>query len=242
MANDIGKNCPYCQFPIKPGEPIVYCSKCRLAHHRECWEHNGNSCTTFGCDGTASTLEPLPNRNTSMVLDLDLDDANCPSCGAGIDPDAKFCGKCGAKTDGSLTSDPNIFCVHCGGQNKQSNIACIHCGNSLRQTAKSAAPAYNSGYSQPTGGYSNNSGNSGQRPTNISVDNNMALSIFCLICCCQVLGIVAVVYSSKVKNRLINGDVTGAREAAESAHNWAIAGIVIGVLIIYIIGFAMRGS
>jgi len=46
-----GKNCPYCQTPIKPGARAIVCDACGIPHHIECWQHNGG-CTTFGCSGT----------------------------------------------------------------------------------------------------------------------------------------------------------------------------------------------
>lgn len=47
--NYIGKNCPYCQTPIKPGQDVVTCNKCKVVHHEDCWKENAG-CTTFGCD------------------------------------------------------------------------------------------------------------------------------------------------------------------------------------------------
>lgn len=46
----IGKMCPYCRFPIKPGERIIVCPECRVPHHEDCW-HENQSCTTYGCTG-----------------------------------------------------------------------------------------------------------------------------------------------------------------------------------------------
>jgi len=46
----IGKTCPYCQTPIKPGSNIYVCSECEIPHHAECWDANGR-CTTYGCHG-----------------------------------------------------------------------------------------------------------------------------------------------------------------------------------------------
>ncbi|NLN77743.1 MAG: hypothetical protein GX141_02355 [Armatimonadetes bacterium] len=55
----IGKTCPYCQTPIKPGERIQICGSCGIPHHLECWRQN-NGCTTFGCEGADSMLDPSP--------------------------------------------------------------------------------------------------------------------------------------------------------------------------------------
>ncbi|MGI6294808.1 MAG: RING finger protein [Armatimonadota bacterium] len=53
MSSPVGKTCPYCQYPIKPGEPVIECGQCGMPHHKACWEHNGG-CTTYGCSGTQS--------------------------------------------------------------------------------------------------------------------------------------------------------------------------------------------
>lgn len=55
-ANDtfLGKTCPYCQVPFKPGADVVSCQNCHMPHHRECWAENGNKCTTFGCAGSTA--------------------------------------------------------------------------------------------------------------------------------------------------------------------------------------------
>jgi hypothetical protein len=47
-GNIVGKNCPYCQFPIKPNVYLCVCSECEVPHHQECWDENGG-CTTYGC-------------------------------------------------------------------------------------------------------------------------------------------------------------------------------------------------
>lgn len=49
----VGKTCPYCRFPIKPGDQIVVCPACQVPHHADCWEEN-QGCTTYGCTGRAA--------------------------------------------------------------------------------------------------------------------------------------------------------------------------------------------
>jgi len=56
-AEYVGKICPYCRFPIKPGEEIVVCPACKVPHHAECWQEN-NGCTTYGCTGTVAANPP----------------------------------------------------------------------------------------------------------------------------------------------------------------------------------------
>jgi len=85
MNNVIGKTCPYCQFPIKPGDDYVICSDCKQPHHENCWKDNGG-CTTFGCKGKAevegaSPIEPVVTT--------------CPQCRQANAADAVFCAECG---------------------------------------------------------------------------------------------------------------------------------------------------
>ena len=49
--NSLGKSCPFCQMPIKPGANIEICPACQIPHHVDCWRENGNKCTTYGCNG-----------------------------------------------------------------------------------------------------------------------------------------------------------------------------------------------
>jgi hypothetical protein len=53
MQSHIGKICPYCQAPIKPGVPATICGQCDIPHHTHCWYENGG-CTTYGCAGMAA--------------------------------------------------------------------------------------------------------------------------------------------------------------------------------------------
>ncbi len=49
----IGKVCPFCQTPIKPGARVIDCPDCHIPHHEECWLEN-RGCTTFGCARAAA--------------------------------------------------------------------------------------------------------------------------------------------------------------------------------------------
>ena len=46
-----GKVCPYCRFPLKPGEEVQVCPSCATPHHLECW-HENRGCTTYGCQSS----------------------------------------------------------------------------------------------------------------------------------------------------------------------------------------------
>lgn len=64
MSSSIGKTCPYCQYPIKPGEPVIECGQCGMPHHKACWEHNGG-CTTYGCLPIQRSYPAPANRQQS---------------------------------------------------------------------------------------------------------------------------------------------------------------------------------
>ena len=81
MSDVIGKTCPYCQTPIKPGEPVVFCSACSIPHHQECW-NEGRGCTTFGCNGHPAA-EPSCQLGGNTI-DIDVNEVDSSSMPAGI--------------------------------------------------------------------------------------------------------------------------------------------------------------
>ena len=59
----------------------------------------------------------------------------------------------------------------------------------------------------------------------------LALAIFSLDCCFWPLGIVAIVYASKVKSMFLQGLASEARDASNKARMWSIIAIVVGIVI-----------
>ncbi len=76
LSDIIGKICPYCQTPIKPGESVVFCSACSTLHHRQCW-NEGRGCTTFGCNGNPAA-EPSDQRDRN-IIDIDVNELDSSS-------------------------------------------------------------------------------------------------------------------------------------------------------------------
>lgn len=57
-GEEVGKTCPYCRFPVKPGEQVQVCPACKVIHHADCWREN-QGCTTYGCRGAAAAAPSL---------------------------------------------------------------------------------------------------------------------------------------------------------------------------------------
>jgi len=76
--------------------------------------------------------------------------------------------------------------------------------------------------------------------------NNMVMAVLTTVFCCLPLGIVGIIYASKVDNLYYAGDYAGAVAAAKSARTWcligAIGSIVISALYLLIYGGAAIAS
>lgn len=69
--------------------------------------------------------------------------------------------------------------------------------------------------------------------------NYLVFAILTTIFCCQVLGIVSIVYAAQVNSKWASGDFKGAEEASRNAKLWAW--ISAGSAIIIWIAFALLG-
>ena len=69
----------------------------------------------------------------------------------------------------------------------------------------------------------------------VDVPNHLVLAILVTLFCCQIFGIVAIVYAAQVNAKLAAGDVQGAIECSNKASKWIAWGIVIPIAI-YVIG------
>ena len=104
----------------------------------------------------------------------------------------------------------------------------------------------NYGYEQPANyGY--------QQPANYGYqqqqmpprpDSNMVWAILCTVLCCMPLGIVAIIQASGVNSAYDRGDYAEAENKAKSAKNWAIWGMVAGLIfgVLYGIFVAVAAS
>lgn len=57
--------CPYCNFPVRRGEPAVTCPACRARYHADCWRDNGG-CAVYGCRGAPGANQPEQPRGDTV--------------------------------------------------------------------------------------------------------------------------------------------------------------------------------
>jgi hypothetical protein len=69
-------------------------------------------------------------------------------------------------------------------------------------------------------------------------DSHLVWAILCTVLCCLPLGIVSIVYSTKVSGLWAQGRYAEAQSAADSAKKWAIIGAVVGA-VSYVIGVVL---
>ncbi|QJP33133.1 CD225/dispanin family protein [Nonlabens sp. Ci31] len=65
----------------------------------------------------------------------------------------------------------------------------------------------------------------------------LAESIIVTILCCQIFGIIAIIYSSQVESKHRIGDIQGALDSSRKAKNWVIAAVATGVVLIAVFFF-----
>ncbi len=73
-------------------------------------------------------------------------------------------------------------------------------------------------------------------PTEPCPPTNLVWAIICTILCCQIFGIIGIVYAAQVKSLYIQGNIDGARKASKNSLMWSIIGMCVGIIgwIIYI--------
>lgn len=100
-----------------------------------------------------------------------------------------------------------MFCGECGAKINDKAVICVKCGVPVRGMTRPCSASVAG-----------------------SVDNHMIGAILTTLFCCQIGGVIAIVYASQVNTRLAMGDVEGAEAASRTASNWINASIIIGLI------------
>jgi len=81
------------------------------------------------------------------------------------------------------------------------------------------------------------------QPTGTPPPNYLVFAILTTIFCCQILGIVSIVFAAQVNSRWNSGDTQGALDASRNAKMWAWiavgSGLLIGVVVIFLAVFGV---
>jgi hypothetical protein len=95
-----------------------------------------------------------------------------------------------------------VYCTNCGNQLPPDALACGHCGH--------AVPHF---------------------PAPPNVPNYLVHAIAVTLCCCIPFGIVALVFSAQVNNKLAAGDFAGAQESSRKAKMWFLWALITGLVL-----------
>ena len=136
-----------------------------------------------------------------------------------------------------------MFCPNCGAANADNAAQCLQCGTALQPVQAyapaPAAPAAQAAMPPP------------QAYTGEPIPNYLWQSIVCtvlgLACCLSLpFGIVALVFSTQVNNKLSYGDVAGAQDSSKKAKIFCWVSIaifgVVAVLYMVLLILGVAGS
>ena len=94
-------------------------------------------------------------------------------------------------------------------------------------TGNASEPNTGQGYDPSVGqGMNNDMGMPPAMP-----DNNLVWAILSTIFCCLPLGVVSIVYASRVNSLYMSRDYIGAQQAADNAKNWALYSMLASVVV-----------
>lgn len=67
--------------------------------------------------------------------------------------------------------------------------------------------------------------------------------IISTLLCCQIFGIISIVYGAQVSSKYHQGDIEGAKKYSERAAMWSIISIVVGLIMVpFIVAFQIMGA
>jgi ribosomal protein L40E len=105
-----------------------------------------------------------------------------------------------------------MYCTQCGSPNDEQATTCVRCQASLFRPGTPLPPRAQ------------------------TIPNYLAQSILVTLCCCQVPGIVAIVYAAQVNGLLAAQDFERASRCSRLAYIWSWVGFGLGLLIVLAYG------
>ena len=127
-------------------------------------------------------------------------------------------------------------CPNCGTSNPDTASLCANCGKPLATNI----PHSYTPPPPPSAPRPPSAGSYGvPPPAGATIPNYLIQSILVTICCCQPLGIIAIVFAAMVNSRLASGDTAGALDASSKAKLFCWIGLglaVLGWLVVWLLG------
>lgn len=121
-----------------------------------------------------------------------------------------------------------MYCIKCGAYLDDSATFCPKCGTNVTQTTPTSQaqpiPSTDQNYQSQVS----------PTPQQFPPSSNLVWGILTTIFCCLPLGIVSIVYASKVEGLWASGNYNEARAAARKAGTWAMWS-AISVAIIFVL-------
>lgn len=164
----------------------------------------------------------------------------CKFCREEIPDGVKFCPMCGSvvrEEESPADQQSNQQGAYYGQQSDQQG------GYNDQQPGRQGVydapqPGNGDNYGYQYGMSGQNVAQTPQQPINGTL--YMVFSVLSLLLCCLPLGIVSIVFSSKINSQQKNGDFEGARESAKKAKIFLILSLVLGLIVnIAVFGFSM---
>lgn len=178
----------------------------------------------------------------------------CKFCGNDLPEESKFCPSCGAPVEPEEKQEQSEQSAEAKQQENQNPYEYGMPGTDNGSAAQNENPyqygsaeqdnenpyQYGSTGQNTSADYNANNGTYGQPQKPINGTTYLIFAIISTILCCLPLGIVAIVYASKINSLQRNGDYAGAQNAAKKAKMFTIIGTVAALVVsIFYIIFAV---
>ena len=178
----------------------------------------------------------------------------CKFCGNDLPEESKFCPSCGASVEPEEKQEQSEQSAEAKQQENQNPYEYGVPGTDNGSGAQNENPyqygsadqnnenpyQYGSTGQNTSADYNANNGTYGQPQKPINGTTYLIFAIISTLLCCLPLGIVAIVYASKINSLQRNGDYAGAQNAAKKAKMFTIIGTVAALVVsIFYIIFAV---